>query len=205
MSSRNALFWLAVLAVFALAGGLAGVGGPGGGSGSGSGALGAGEVSTTRTSAGARPADDGRTGEIKATAGATVAAQVTRVVDGDTARVQDAAGAADTVRYIGVDTPESVKPNTPVQCYAKEASHRNDELVSGQAVRLVIGTEPRDRYGRLLAYVYRVRDGAFVNATLLSEGLARTLTIKPNDRYADRFATLADAARSAQKGLWGSC
>jgi micrococcal nuclease len=136
--------------------------------------------------------------------GQTLTARVIRVVDGDTIHV-DAGRGEETVRYIGIDTPESVKPDTPVQCYAKAASHRNEQLVGGQGVRLVVGAEPRDRYGRLLAYVYRVADGRFVNETLVDGGFARTLTIPPNDRYAARFAARAAVARQAGRGLWGAC
>jgi micrococcal nuclease len=129
---------------------------------------------------------------------------VERVVDGDTIHVR-LSGRSETVRYIGVDTPESVKPGTPVQCFAKAASAANARLVAGRRVRLVAGAEERDRYGRLLAYVYRASDGAFVNAALVRDGYARTLTIAPNDRFAPRFAALQADARRAGRGLWGRC
>jgi micrococcal nuclease len=135
---------------------------------------------------------------------AGVAATVTRVVDGDTVRVA-LDGADETVRYIGVDTPESVKPGTPVECFAKEASARNAELVDGEEVRLRFDVERRDRYGRLLAYVYRARDGAFVNERLVRDGYARPLTVPPNVRFAERFARLAREARAARRGLWRAC
>jgi micrococcal nuclease len=181
VSSRAALFWLCVLAAVVLAGeALQRSGGDSAGGPSGGGGL------------AARP-------------GQTLTARVTRVVDGDTVHVRGDGGGEETVRYIGVDTPESVKPGTPVQCYAKAASHRNAQLVDAQPVRLVVGAEARDRYGRLLAYVYRVADGRFVNETLVDGGFARTLTIPPNDRYAARFAARAAAARQAGRGLWGAC
>src|SRR4051794_23567305 len=123
---------------------------------------------------------------------------VTRVVDGDTVHVA-VGGHDETVRYIGIDTPESVKPGTPVQCFAHAASAANGRLVDGQRVRMRYDAEQRDRYGRLLAYVYRERDGAFVNAELVREGYARTLTIPPNDRFAQRFSALAQAARERQR------
>jgi micrococcal nuclease len=109
------------------------------------------------------------------------------------------------VRYIGVDTPESVKPGTPVQCYAKRAAAANAALVAGRRVRLVGDVEHRDRYGRLLAYVYRTGDGAFVNALLVRDGFARTLTIAPNVAHAAEFARLARTAREAGRGLWRAC
>ena len=74
-----------------------------------------------------------------------------------------------------------------------------------ERVRLVPDVEPRDRFGRLLAYVYRVRDGAFVNAVLVRGGFARTLTIPPNVRFAERFRALAAQARRAGRGLWSAC
>jgi micrococcal nuclease len=131
-------------------------------------------------------------------------AQVVRVVDGDTIRVR-LDGRTERVRYIGVDTPESVKPGTPVQCYAKRAAAANEALVAGRNVRLVGDVEHRDRYGRLLAYVYREPDGAFVNARLVRDGYARTLTIAPNVAHARQFAELAETARRSGRGLWRAC
>jgi micrococcal nuclease len=131
-------------------------------------------------------------------------ARVLRVVDGDTILVA-IGGRQERVRYIGVDTPETVKPHTRVQCFGKRASAANHRLVNGRAVRLVADAEARDRYGRLLAYVYRAGDGLFVNAALLRGGYATTLTIAPNVRFADRFAALARQARDAGRGLWSVC
>jgi micrococcal nuclease len=129
---------------------------------------------------------------------------VARIVDGDTIVVA-VGGRTERVRYIGIDTPESVKPGTPVQCFAHRAAAENARLVARQRVRLVLDVEPRDRFGRLLAYVYRVRDGVFVNAALVRGGFARTLTIPPNVRFAARFRTLAAQARRAGRGLWSAC
>lgn len=131
-------------------------------------------------------------------------ARVIRVVDGDTILV-DVGGREERVRYIGVDTPESVKPGTPVQCYAKKASARNDALVAGREVKLVTDAEPRDRYGRLLAYVYRAEDDLFVNAALVRDGYAQVLTIPPNVAHAAEFRALAASARRAGRGLWSAC
>jgi micrococcal nuclease len=129
-------------------------------------------------------------------------AKVVRVVDGDTIVVAPGG----RVRYIGIDTPESVKPGTPVQCFAERASAFNRALLpAGERVRLVYDREHRDRYGRLLAYVYRVRDGLDVNAELVRRGYARTLTIPPDTAHAGRFAALASDARRAGKGLWHAC
>jgi micrococcal nuclease len=138
------------------------------------------------------------------TPGATLSGRVVRVVDGDTIRVA-LAGRVERVRYIGIDTPESVKPGTPVQCYAHRAAAENARLVRGRRVRLVLDVEARDRFGRLLAYVYRAGDGAFVNAELARGGFARTLTIPPNVRFAARFRALAAQARRERRGLWSAC
>jgi len=133
---------------------------------------------------------------------ASVEAKVTRSVDGDTIEaVVD--GRTEDVRYIGVDTPESVKPDTPVECYALRASHFNEDLVEGETVRLDFDAERRDVYGRLLAYVH-VGD-EFVNAELVRRGFARTLTIPPNTRYAGLFDRLQREAADSERGLWGAC
>jgi micrococcal nuclease len=132
------------------------------------------------------------------------AGRVVRVVDGDTIHVE-LGGREEKVRYIGVDTPESVKPNTPVQCYAKRASAFNEQLVDGERVRLVFDAEHRDRYGRLLAYVYRASDGLFVNAALVRRGYARVMTIPPDVAHAGEFRRLASSARRAGRGLWAAC
>jgi micrococcal nuclease len=133
----------------------------------------------------------------------SLTARVIRVVDGDTIKVSLAGGRTERVRYIGVDTPESVKPGTPVQCFAKRASHFNASLVDGRAVTLRMDAEERDRYGRLLAYVYA--GDRFVNRELVAKGYARTMTIPPNVAHADEFARLAQRAREAGRGLWRAC
>jgi micrococcal nuclease len=131
-------------------------------------------------------------------------APVVRVVDGDTIRVGLPSG-EEPVRYIGIDTPESVKPGAPVECFAKRASAYNERLVAGERVRLVYDIERRDRYGRLLAYVYRARDGLFVNAELVRRGYARQLTIPPNVEHEGLFRRLASTAREDDRGLWRAC
>jgi micrococcal nuclease len=129
-------------------------------------------------------------------------AQAIRAVDGDTIEVR-LGGHREDVRYIGLDTPETVKPGTPVQCFGPRAHRYNARLLTGRRVRLVFGVERRDIYGRLLAYV-RV-GGHLVNAELLRRGLARTLTIPPNDRFAARFRRLERGAALTGRGLWGAC
>jgi micrococcal nuclease len=133
---------------------------------------------------------------------AAATAYVTRAVDGDTIEAR-IGGRLEDVRYIGVDTPETVKPGTPVQCFGHRASNFDRHLVEHTRVRLVFGVERRDVYGRLLAYVYL--GPRFVNAELVRRGLARTLTIPPNDRYAALFERLQLAAARAGRGLWGGC
>ncbi len=129
-------------------------------------------------------------------------AYVVRAVDGDTieARIGDE---TEDVRYIGVDTPETVKPGTPVQCFGHRASDFNHRLVEGERVRLVFGVERRDVYGRLLAYVYIGH--RFVNAELVRHGLARTLEIPPNTLHSSFFRRLELGAARAGRGLWGAC
>src|SRR3954451_3795305 len=134
----------------------------------------------------------------------TQTGRVVRVVDGDTIHVR-LGGVEEKVRYIGIDTPESVKPGTPVQCFAKRASAYNERLVGGERVRVVRDAEARDRYGRLLAYVYRSRDGLFVNAELVRGSYAQPLTIPPNVAHAAQFRRLAAAARRGGRGLWSAC
>jgi micrococcal nuclease len=142
-------------------------------------------------------------------------AVVTRVVDGDTveARID---GDIEDVRLIGVDTPETVKPGAPVECFGPQASRFTHGALEGQRVRLVFGAERRDVYDRLLAYVYlplptfglpqrqQSRQRLF-NAALIRRGLAHTLTIPPNDRFAPRLRRLELAAARTGRGLWGAC
>jgi micrococcal nuclease len=130
--------------------------------------------------------------------------KVVRIVDGDTI-VVSSGGTTEKVRYIGVDTPEDVKPGTPVQCFSRAAAAFNRRLVLGQRVRLVADAESHDRYGRSLFYVYRSSDGLFVNAELVKRGYARTLTIPPNVAHAAEFGRLASSARRAGRGLWSRC
>src|SRR4029453_3014634 len=125
-----------------------------------------------------------------------VSVKVTHVVDGDTVAATVPGGDEETVRYIGIDTPETVKPDTPVQCGGPQAHAVNERLVSGRAVTLRFDAARRGAYGRLLAYVYLPlrepgRRPLFVNAELVRRGLARTLTIPPNDSFAPLFARLA--------------
>lgn len=129
-------------------------------------------------------------------------ALVTRVVDGDTVEARLGAEVED-VRLIGVDTPETVKPDAPVECFGPQASRFTHRLLEGRPVRLVFGVERRDVYGRLLAYVYIGH--RFVNAELVRRGLARTLEIPPNTLHKALFRRLELRAARAGRGLWGAC
>jgi endonuclease YncB( thermonuclease family) len=129
-----------------------------------------------------------------------VPAKVARVVDGDTF-VATVKGRRERVRVIGVDTPESVAPNQPDEPYGEEASDFAKHHLDGETVRLAGDAEPRDRYGRMLAYVW-LEDGTFWNALLAAEGYAQQLTIPPNVTYERLFRRLVGEARREDRGLW---
>ena len=129
-------------------------------------------------------------------------ASVVNVVDGDTIDVL-IGGRELRVRYIGVDTPETVDPRRPVGCFGREASERNRRLVEGRSVGLERDVSETDQYGRLLRYVWV--DGQMVNAALVEEGYATAATYPPDVRYAELFAALEVQAREAGRGLWGAC
>jgi micrococcal nuclease len=128
---------------------------------------------------------------------------VLRVVDGDTIEV-DLGGRTETVRYIGVDTPETKHPTAGVECFGPEAAERNRTLVEGRRVRLVRDVSDRDPYGRLLRYVY-LEDGTFVNEALVEEGYAEAVAFPPDTRFAAKLDAAEDRARAAGRGLWGVC
>ena len=133
------------------------------------------------------------------------AATVTRVVDGDTIIVS-LDGRSERVRLIGIDTPETVSPVKPVQCYGKQASdHMKALLPPGTAVQLVRDVEARDVYGRLLAYVYRRSDDLFVNLELATDGYASLLTYPPDVAHAGQFGDSVASARRRNVGLWRTC
>jgi micrococcal nuclease len=130
---------------------------------------------------------------------------VVRVIDGDTVDI-DFGGTKERVRLIGIDTPETKKPNTPIECFGPEASEYTHALLpEGTRVAVSRDAEARDDYGRLLVYVYRSADGLFVNLAIVAGGYARPLTIAPNDHFASRFVQAAHDAEAADTGLWGNC
>ncbi|GAB4530462.1 MAG: hypothetical protein Fur0018_17760 [Anaerolineales bacterium] len=128
-----------------------------------------------------------------------VLAQVVLVVDGDTIKV-DIGGQQYTVRYVGVDTPETVAPNRPVEYMGPEASAKNKALVSGKQVILVKDISETDKYGRLLRFV--IVDGIFVNRELVRLGYAQTITYPPDISCKDTFRKIEQEAKSQQVGLW---
>jgi micrococcal nuclease len=145
-----------------------------------------------------------RDGDGGGSAEADGQASVVRVVDGDTVAVS-IGDREETVRLIGIDTPETVDPRSPVECFGREASERTKALLpEGAGVRLVADVEARDRYDRLLAYVYR-DDGTFVNLALVEDGYASVATYPPNVAHTSDFTAAAARARDEGRGLWGAC
>jgi micrococcal nuclease len=131
--------------------------------------------------------------------------RVVEVVDGDTVVVR-IGGHDETARLIGVDTPETEHPSKPVECYGPEASaFTHGVLPRGTEVRVERDREARDHFGRLLVYVHRSSDDAFVNLELVRRGYARTLAIAPNTAYAADFDRAAREAREQRRGLWAAC
>jgi len=131
--------------------------------------------------------------------------RVSRVVDGDTV-VVDISGRSETIRLIGVNTPETHHPTKPVECFGPEASaHTASLLTEGTDVWVERDVESRDRYGRLLGYVHRSADGLFVNLDLVAGGWALPYPFPPNTTFETRFAEAANDARTASLGLWGRC
>jgi micrococcal nuclease len=132
-------------------------------------------------------------------------ATVVRVVDGDTV-VLDVGGSEESVRLIGIDTPESVARDRPNECFGVEASDRLASLLPpGTTVRLTRDVEPRDVYDRLLGYVQRSSDGLFVNAAQVADGYAEAKDYPPNTAYRDAFERAEGDARQAGLGLWAAC
>jgi len=125
---------------------------------------------------------------------------VTRVVDGDTILV-DINGKEKRVRYIGIDAPESVRPDHPVECFGNEASEYNRSLVEGKWVRLERDVSDTDKFGRLLRYIFI--DDSLVNLKLVSNGYANAVTYQPDVKYNKTFLEAEKEARIKEKGLWG--
>ena len=126
--------------------------------------------------------------------------RVARVIDGDTFEIINK-GKSERVRLIGVDTPETVKPNSKVQPFGPEASSFTKKMIEGKMVRLEFDVQERDKYGRLLAYVY-LEDGTLLNSRLLEEGLATIMTVPPNVRMANTFLGIQKKTQKQKKGIW---
>ena len=129
--------------------------------------------------------------------------RVVEVVDGDTIVVAFANGATDTVRLLGVDTPETKHPTKGVECFGPEASAFTKHALTGRVVRLESDVERRDVYDRRLAYVWVA--GHRFNDVLLRRGYARFLVIPPNDAHGRELLAAELDARDHHRGLWGEC
>ena len=132
---------------------------------------------------------------------ARIQARVLSVIDGDTIEVL-VEGRHERVRYIGIDAPE-VWPEERRECFGTEATVRNGQLVGGQTVELESDVTDRDRYGRLLRYIWIGE--TFVNAELLVEGFAQVTTYPPDVRYVELYRELQRQARQSGRGLWSAC
>ena len=142
---------------------------------------------------------------ISLDAGGRILGTVTTVHDGDTLSVR-VDGREETIRLIGVDTPETVHPTKPVQCWGPEASsHTKSSFPPGTRVYLARDMEARDRYGRFLAYVYRASDNLFLNMDLVEQGWGRAYPYEPNTSLSTDFARAEYAASTNQRGLWAHC
>jgi micrococcal nuclease len=133
--------------------------------------------------------------------GEPVEGKVVRVVDGDTIHVK-LGERVEKVRYIGVNTPEIHHPTRGEEPGGRQAAEVNRRLVGGRRVRLELDVRARDRYGRLLAYVW-VGD-LMVNAELVRLGYAQVMTVPPNVKHQELFVKLQREARDAGRGLWSS-
>jgi micrococcal nuclease len=129
--------------------------------------------------------------------------RVVEVIDGDTIVVAFDDGRTDTVRLLGVDTPETHHPTKGVECFGPEAAAFTAEQLTGRTVRLEADVEARDQYGRRLAHV--IVDGHRFNDVLLDEGYARLLVIAPNYAHARDGLSAELEARRAGRGLWSEC
>jgi micrococcal nuclease len=136
-------------------------------------------------------------------------ATVTEVIDGDTIDVR-IGGRDERVRLIGIDTPETKKPNSPIECFGPEASDYTTALLpAGTRVRIERDIVGRDDYGRLLGYVFIPgevsRPDRFVNDEIIRRGYAEPLSIGPNTAHAARFVESARVAEAQDLGLWAAC
>lgn len=142
---------------------------------------------------------------VSAPAGITANAVIDFVIDGDTVDVI-IDGREERIRLIGIDTPETKKRDSPIECFGPEASAFTELLLPvGTPVYIERDIVNRDDYGRILGYVYRADDGIFVNYELMRQGFAQPLSIPPNDAFAELFADAARAAEADNAGIWAAC
>lgn len=132
----------------------------------------------------------------------TASAMVTKVIDGDTIQVL-LNGKTETIRLIGIDTPETVDPRKPVQCFEKEASEEAEKILEGQ--RITLESDPtqdtRDKYGRLLNYIF-LADGTNFNLFMIRQGFAYEYTYKVPYKYQQEFKLVQKEAKNENLGLW---
>ena len=141
---------------------------------------------------------------IVASSSATLT-KVIRVIDGDTIEIEN----GQKVRYIGIDTPEIHNPKKPIQCFGQEAYLKNKTLVEGKQIRLEKDVSDKDRYGRLLRFIFIQKESTseaiFVNDYLVREGFAFAATFPPDVKYSQTFRLAQQEAREKNKGLWKQC
>jgi micrococcal nuclease len=136
---------------------------------------------------------------------AGVRVTVKKVIDGDTLLVNGLPSGTELIRLIGVNAPETGAGRTTRECFGREAQRwLSEEAPRGSALTLVPDVGARDRFGRLLFYAYRA-DGTFLNAALVANGYAETMTIPPNVSHAEELRALQRRARSENRGLWRAC
>jgi micrococcal nuclease len=126
-------------------------------------------------------------------------AKITRVIDGDTVEIEG----GQKVRYIGIDTPETVDPRKPVQCFGAEASKKNKDLVEGKIVRMEKDVTDKDKYGRLLRYVYVGDD--FINVEMVKQGFAYSYSYPPDIKFQNQILQAQQEAEAGKRGLWSAC
>lgn len=131
--------------------------------------------------------------------------KIMSVVDGDTVDI-DINGRTERVRLIGVNTPETQHPTKPIECFGPEASaYLTTLLPKGITMRIERDVEARDRYGRLLLYLYRATDNLFINLDLVARGYGTPMSIEPNTFHRNYFVRAAAQAEAANVGLWKAC
>ena len=133
-------------------------------------------------------------------------AEVIKVADGDTLEVNTWLGHKRTIRLVGVNTPETVDPRRPEQCYGREASNESKRLLNGTTVRLNLdeATGTFDKYNRVLAYV-TLESGKMLNLALIEGGFGYEYTYDKRYLHQEEFRKAEKEAKSNKRGLWGVC